>query len=217
MYADDTTITTDHQTASELERITNSKVETAADWFKANKLTLNAKKTRTMTISPQKSALNITIKLDDQIIKEISQKSDEKYFKFLGFRMDNRLTWTHHSKHVINKLTTANYLLATVKNYFPKHIKRLIYMALGQSHLEYGLPIWINKHAKTIEKLQKKCVRNICNVKYNAHTDKLFGDLKILKVKELHKIAAIRTIKKSHLKKTPETISNIFSKTEQTM
>ena len=53
-------------------------------------------------------------------------------------------------------------------------------------------------------------------MKYNAHTDKLFGDLKILKVKELHKIAAIRTIKKSHLKKTPETISNIFSKIEQT-
>ena len=144
-----------------------------------------------MTITPNNKHTQTKITLNNQTIKEISQDSDEKYFKFLGFRMDNKLSWTHHSQHVINKLSTANYLLATIKNIFPKYIKKQIYLSLGQSHIEYGLPVWINKHASKIEQIQKKIIRNIYNTKYNAHTLELFGKCNILKIKDLYKMAAI--------------------------
>ena len=85
-------------------------------------------------------------------------------------------------------------------------------MSLGQSHIEYGLPIWINKHATVIEQIQKKAIRNICNAKYNAHTLELFGKNNILKIKDLYKITSIRTIKKAHLLKAPSNIITLFEK-----
>ena len=44
LYADDTTIVTAKGNAQNLIKDTNNKLEITADWFKANKLTLNAKK-----------------------------------------------------------------------------------------------------------------------------------------------------------------------------
>ena len=214
LYADDTTIQTQDENPNKLTKDTNNKLETAVDWFKANKLTLNNKKTRSMTIC-KGTTPNLNIKLDNDYITEISNNSSEKYFKFLGFRMDNKLTWKHHIEHVEKKLNIANYILATTKNSYPKHVKRMIYMALGQSHIEYGLPIWFNNNLNKITKIQKKAIRNICSQKYNAHTLPLFGENRLLKINDLYEIATIRLIKKSHLGKTPKPITEIFKKHTQ--
>ena len=64
-------------------------------------------------------------------------------------------------------------------------------MALGQSHIEYGLLIWNNQKTQHLEKTQKKILRNICNIKYNAHTSQLFAENNILKINDLHQIAAL--------------------------
>ena len=47
LYADDTTLINEDNDLKELEKKANHTVKTAADWFKANKLTLNAKKQET--------------------------------------------------------------------------------------------------------------------------------------------------------------------------
>ena len=59
-------------------------------------------------------------------------------------------------------------------------------------------------------KLQKKIIRNVCNAKYNSHTDPLFGKLKILKINDLFKTTTVRAIKKAHLGQTPKIIQEIF-------
>ena len=201
LYADDTTLETSDNNEQILTQRVNEKLLIASDWFRANKLTLNAKKTRTMTVNHNKKQTNIKIKLNNQNVIEISEENEEKFFKFLGFRMDNKLTWKHHIQHVKTKLSTANYILATVKNSFPKQIKKLIYMALGQSHIEYGLPIWYNQKATILEKTQKKIIRNICNTKYNAHTSKLFAENSILKITKLYELSTLRLIKKPLINK----------------
>jgi len=163
-----------------------------------------------MTILSGKTDIELNIILDDNTIQNINSKSPEKYFKFLGFRIDDKLSWKHHIKHVTNKLKAVNYLIASIKNSHPIHIKKLIYQSLGQSHLEYGLPIWHNKNCIEIMKLQKKIIRNICNTKYNSHTDPIFGKLKLLKINDLFKSTTIRAIKKAHLGQTPKIIQEIF-------
>ena len=163
-----------------------------------------------MTVTHNKKQKYIGVKLDNQNVIEISDENEEKFFKLLGFRMDNKLTWKYHIQHVKTKLSTTNYILATVKNTFPKHIKKLIYMALGQSHIEYGLPIWFNQKALILEKTQKKIIRNICNTKYNAHTSELFANNNILKINELYELATIRTIIKTLTQQTPIRMRDIF-------
>ena len=198
LYADDTTIITENDDIKTLEKNSNMKINLAVDWFRANKLTLNEKKTRTMNITPNKKDINLQLYIDDTKIKHIDKNSDEKYFKFLGFRMDNKLKWNHHFQHVKNKLKTANYLLATTKNLYTENIKKLIYTALGQSHMEYGITLWSNKQTLLqLEKIQKKSVRLITNSKYYAHTANKFHKLNLLKASDTYRISACRTIKKS--------------------
>ena len=62
------------------------------------------------------------------------------------------------------------------------------------------------------QKDPKKMIRNICSTKYNAHTQKLFGENRILKVEDLFKISTIRMIKKSHLQKTHSSITELYKK-----
>ena len=211
LYADDTTLMTKHRDEATLVNEANNKLEIAKDWFAANKLTLNAKKTRTMTISPSGKQFNQDIKLDNTVVQRISKNSEEKYFKFLGFKLEEDLKWETHSKDVLNKLNTANYIMAATKNKLPTEIKKLIYFGMAQAHLEYGIPIWFNKKfEKNAIKIQKKIIRNITNKKYNAHTSPLLYELNLLKPQELFEVASCRAIKKAMINAAPVRIREIF-------
>jgi hypothetical protein len=54
-------------------------------------------------------------------------------------------------------------------------------------HLTYGILAW-GSYAAHIFKLQKKAIRVIACSKYNAHTDPLFVQFKLLKVEDLYVI-----------------------------
>ena len=206
---------TSNENEQELTNEANEKIKVAKEWFDANKLTLNAKKTRTMTIVPRGMKFDSDIRLGDNNIKRVSPEQDEKFFKFLGFRLEDTLTWEEHSKHVLNKLNTANYILATTKKQLPTEIKKLIYLGLAQSHMEYGITIWFNKKfALKASKTQKKLVRNISNATYNAHSAPLLYKQRILNPENLFELAVCRTIKKAKMKKAPSRIMNIFNPTE---
>ena len=197
LYADDTTIETSSTTNSKLETSVNRKFITAADWFNANQLTLNSKKTRTMNISHNGKPITTNIKINTDPVKEIKENTDEEYFKFLGFRMDNKLSWKHHISHVNNKLQSANYILKKHKNNYPTYIKQLIYSSIGQSHIKYGLTIWYSKNKiKKTKTLQKKLIRTIHNQSYNAHTQTLFAKSKCLTIPDLFTFTILRLVKK---------------------
>ena len=65
-------------------------------------------------------------------------------------------------------------MLNNIKHSHPTHVNKLINLSLGQSHIEYGLPIWYNNKSEQILKIHKKAIRDINNSKYNAHTDPPF-------------------------------------------
>ena len=150
-----------------------------------------------MTSSCCKADIELNIVLDGNNILNINSNSTEKYFKFLGFRIDDRLSWKHHIKHVSYKLKAVYYIIASIKNSHSIDIKKLMYQSLSQSHLEQGLPIWHNKYCSELFKIQKKIIRNVCNANFNSHTDPLFGKIKMLKIDCLYKTTTIRTIKKT--------------------
>ena len=45
-----------------------------------------------------------------------------------------------------------------------------------------------NKSNQKLEIIQKRCIRNLCNASYNAHSDPLFKKLAIPKLVDVHKI-----------------------------
>ena len=66
-----------------------------------------------------------------------------------------------------------------------------MYSALLVPHITYGIEIWhgaLQANRDRIFKLQKKAVRAINCLSYNAHTHEYFKSMKILKIDDLHKL-----------------------------
>ena len=91
---------------------------------------------------------------------------------------------------MINKLSIANYALSNVKTRFPFKARLTIYNSLVHSNLIWGLLVTGATSIKNLNKLesvQNKIVRNLCNVKYNLHTSKLYFTHNLLKVSDIIK------------------------------
>jgi hypothetical protein len=108
--------------------------------------------------------------------------------KFLGIHLDPSLTFKYHVNKTITKLSSALYALRSAKKFLNTEAKKTLYFALFQSHLVYANQIWSgapNNLIKKIEKLQKSAMRVICNKNNSAHTEPLFKELGILRLKDL--------------------------------
>lgn len=122
-----------------------------------------------------------------------------QHFKFLGVHIDNQLIWDTHIKSVNSKLARAGGILNRIKNVLPLKIRKTLYNTLALPHISYGISVW-GRNSKGLEKLQKRCIRNTGNCKFNAHTEPLCKALKILKVNDLYNLSLLRIAHK-HLNK----------------
>ena len=220
LFADDTTLQLSGSNLEELYSNANCELEKAYDWFCANKLTLNISKTKYILFREKKEIVNfnnLNLKIDGKNIDRIGMDCQDKYFKYVGIKLDEFLNWDFHIKHVRNKLSSAVYALSKIKNILPPHIKYTIYNSLFRSHLEYCLINWgkavLKKDELCIINLQKKAVRYIDNAKQSAHTDNLFKKYNILKLPDLTNFNMAVFMHKIVHKKTPSSFDNFFPKT----
>ena len=114
-------------------------------------------------------------------------------FNFLGFILDENLSWKEHVNKIANKISITNGILCRIKRSVPIFTLRLIYNSLIFSHLNYGQLLW-GCNITRLNKLQKKSIRIICNAKYNAHTDPLFKELKMLKLNDMFQLQCLKFI-----------------------
>ena len=92
----------------------NTELAKAADWFAANKLTLNIKKTKFILFRPKSVKIDfsdLVLKIGDEKIERIGRGCDTSYFKFVGIMLDEFLDWEHHTSHVAAKVSRGNYIL----------------------------------------------------------------------------------------------------------
>ena len=64
-----------------------------------------------------------------------------------------------------------------------------LYYSLIHSHLSYVTMLWgsaFQYRLRQLQVIQKKAVRKICNVGYNAHTSPLFNQLSIPKLNDIY-------------------------------
>ena len=115
--------------------------------------------------------------------------------KYLGMYPDKHLSWDIHINQLSKKLSRANGILSKLRHNAPRKVCTNVYYAIFNSHLTYGCGIWgltAEKNLKQIEILQKKCMRIITFAEFDSHSNPLFIDLKILKVRELIKLQQLK-------------------------
>ena len=198
----------------------NFELEKSTVWFKANKLTLNVKKTKFMMFTDKNLDIGTnTLKIGNQIIEQIGSNCKDKYFKFVGHVLDDKLGWDGHIEHISKKLAGANFAINCSKNFLPLQDRKTLYYSLFDSHLNFGNLLWgcaKAKNLKKIESLQKRCIRNVSLKSYKSHSEPLFKDLDILKFSDkLSQSRAIFMHKYRH-KKLPTSFSGIFIDTTTT-
>ena len=127
MYADDTTIYFNLEDFSgiNVEENVSIKLNKVNRWLPLNKLSLNTDKTKCMICHTRQKNI-------DPLIFSINGKQIEnvKFFKFLGMKFDEHLTWKIHITMVTNKLTQVIGIINRLKNIYPQQALLSIYNAL---------------------------------------------------------------------------------------
>lgn len=201
IYADDTTLFAVLEVfginTQELEQNINYELQLITTWFKANRLSINARKTKAMLFhNPQRKVNNISIQLDGSTVEFVQE------FNYLGIFFDVKLSWKSHINHTAKKVSRTIGVMNKLKYFLPGYILHTLYNSLIYPHLNYGILVW-GQSATKLFKLQKKSIRLIANEKYNAHTQPLFKALQLLTINDILKLQELKFIYKLENQQLP--------------
>ena len=84
-----------------------------------------------------------------------------------------------------------------------------MYDSLIHSHLQFGITCW-GFECNRLFKLQKRALRIMTNSKYNAHTEPLFKDLKLLKLDGIFYIQCMKFFYKFTNNTLPKYFHSLF-------
>jgi hypothetical protein len=117
----------------------------------------------------------IQIKIENKQIEPV------KVMKFLGLIIDDKLSWKGHINYMIPKLSSACYVMRTVKPHVSHNTLKIIYYSYFHSIMNYGILFWgaSTERIKTF-KLQKRIIRIMVGYKRNQSCRELFMKLGIL-------------------------------------
>ena len=139
----------------------NSELQEVCNWFKCNKLSLNASKTNLMLIGTAYKTKHLHHK--KRIVLDGCRLTQVSSAKFLGITIDENLTWKNHIND-ISKVCSRNVgVLNKVKHFLPKTSLYKLYCSLIMPYLRYGILAWGNAtkgHLTKLFKIQKKSFKN---------------------------------------------------------
>ena len=169
MFAYDTSVFIEGQSYENVCKILNEQLKKCDNWIKANKLTLNVKKTHFMIfhrsrmkpVSAQISIRNENIKQTNSII-------------FLGISVDKHIyNMPEHIIYVKNKASLAIGKIYKARKYANKQTVKQMYYTFVFPYLIYCCEIWGNTsqiHLDSIIKYQKKIIRIMIFSLYDDHS-----------------------------------------------
>ena len=211
IFADDTNVFFKCKDINEITRIGSLLMTQLHQWFKSNKLTLNAEKSNFVVFrSKRKNLTNIP----DQLQFE-NQKIDRKNsVKYLGVTLDEHLTWNEHILDLCNKLKRHFKTFYCIRRYLNKEQVKSIYYALIYSRIKYGITVYGSASKNLIAKiqtLQNKLMKVLLGKKYRYSTDSLHNELEILKVPDIAKVNTLAFIHNYFHDKLPKLFKNYFT------
>ena len=154
-FADDTSILISGNNAKSIFEKGKQELDNVDNWLIANKLSLNAGKTkcvyfRIVNSKPPPCALNLMIR--NKPIERVSS------IRVLGAVINENLSWKDHMLSLKNKLRATLGAVIRVKPFLNKNALLVIYHSLMLSHIRYCITNWFHGNLAIVSQLQ-----NICN------------------------------------------------------
>lgn len=206
-YADDTAIVFSGSTWDEVHNFAQSGLAQVACWLDNNLLTLNASKTNYICFTNYNSSQpNSDYKIKIHECKDLTNKNCSCYSidkisqtKYLGVMVDQRLTWYSHIDLLTGRIRKLSWMFKTLRHVADAVLLKQIYISLGQSILNYCIPIW-GGSAKTrfleLERAHRSLLKVIYFKPYRFPTVSLYSQCGLLSVRKLYVLHAILKLHK---------------------
>lgn len=146
-------------------------LENINEWMNTNQLKLNIDKTKYIVIcKPNQSnclaALNVTVNSTN--IERV------KTMKILGVTIDERMSWTNHTRKVVSKCSHVLSMLFPLRDLLSVQMKKVLVNAYLMSILNYCSIVWMvpsPQNYKRLDKIVKKSARFIFRKRYICNVD----------------------------------------------
>ena len=143
-FADDASVILSSTSLEIFSKRINKNLFNLSNWLKANKLSLNVKKTELVIFRSKKLKIDSSFKFKLNGKRLVPTKS----VKYLGVLLDEHLHWNEQISQVKMKLNRAIGILSKLRYNANLSVLKIIYHSLFGSHLLYGFQLWGQKTLK---------------------------------------------------------------------
>lgn len=193
-FADDTVILYTSSSWEDLKLKIQSEMNNIIDWFNHKLLTVNFDKTVFLPITSYKNKLPQYNTL--QIInhnKMITLKRTENV-KYLGIIIDCHLRWNDHVNNTVNTIRTFLGRFRYLAKILPLHHLKMLYFALVDSRIAYGIIGWggiTNVYLEKLNTLQKYFLKILLRKDRTYPSDSLYKEARILDIRQIFFLKAV--------------------------
>lgn len=204
-FADDTAILFWADSWLELGELVNEVLNVEImPWFRENLMTVNCAKTASVPFLthaedwgcfPDIIIHSCNMGDGDCNCTMISLLNETKY---LGMMLDSFLSWRNHIEEVRLKLRKITGTIVNLKRYLQKDTLKVVYMALFQSLLAYGISNYGRAGTGGIQKLersQRGIIKSILNLPKRYPSNELCSLMGVLSIEELYQIDLVKQIR----------------------
>lgn len=188
-FADDTAVFYKDITWLHLKKQVENDFGTIVNFFKSKLLTINIKKTNFLSFTSYSNNMptfsKLQVKCEGQNVEIISAKN----VKYLGIIIDPHLRWNEHINNLVKKLRSLLTKFTYFKKFFDINHLKLMYTALVESHLVYGIVAWgsaTKSCLKSLEVIQKWILRIMFDKSRMYPGNSLYNDTKIYDIRQLY-------------------------------
>ena len=209
-FADDTALVVAAKTLEELVQKANRALQGLSDFVGISLLSINAAKSNYILFSRTGVSPNLPseIAINGDVLKRVEE------VRYLGFILDQNLSWRRHGDVVACKVARGLGILRRFQHFLPSHILVLLYHSLIAPYINYGCMIWASNFTcnfKRVQIQQNKAVRLIG--KYDTgvlSTESIFRKLRILNVGQIRDFQIGIFVFQSLNGLAPDVFSNFF-------
>jgi len=176
LFADDTIIIVKSPNPKDFQTNIVEAFDSVNKWFKVNSLSINVEKTHYIQFKTKnKPTFDMNIVCDNNSITPATD------IEFLSIYLQDSINWSRHIEYIIPKLSSACYVMRSIKQIMPINTLKTGYYSLFNETVTYGLPFWGNSpHSTKIFKMQKRIVRIMMGYRNRVSCRSLFKKLEIL-------------------------------------
>ena len=215
LFSDDTNLFNFGNNLTAMINNTNIELEKLDSWLRANKLMVNTSKTNYCLFHPSK-----TKSVDDSYIvkmgDELKQSDDIKY---LGIKLDNKLTWENHVHKVKSEIIKYTSMFSKLRHYVQKPCLMSLYDSLVLSKISYAFEafgIASQNKLKDLQVLQNRILRILQFKDRKYSTNAIHKECNILKLIDLYEFKILKSMHNVHYNngKLPSVFKGYFEKNE---